>query len=189
MNSHWQHTVTKSVKSLYWWPPLPKGLLRGTEFIHWVTQTQLGQGNSMKCKGRLMLQWEYQSCTHWHGIVPKPGQGGWGFSHIQGGRREKPTRSARVLSDVKIAISSMGWACWAAADLLRKARPRPWWWGRNPQQKEGGSPTSLRRVWADCSHYLCLWVAVETTHSFSRALRGHSLFPPTTPHKTISTVN
>lgn len=34
---------------------------------------------------------------------------------------KKPTRSASVLTDVKIPISNMGWACRAAADLLRKA--------------------------------------------------------------------
>lgn len=37
MNSCWQYMVTKLVKSLSWWPPFPKGFLRGTEFIHWVT--------------------------------------------------------------------------------------------------------------------------------------------------------
>lgn len=123
MKSCWHLMVTKSVKSLYWWPPLPRGFLRATEFIPWVTQTQLGQWRSMECKGRFMLQWEYQSCTHWHGMVLK--QGKEGFSHARGGRREKPTKSARVLADGKFPISNMDWACWAAAELLRKAHPWP----------------------------------------------------------------
>lgn len=133
MISCWQHMVTKLVKSLCWWPPFPKGFLRGTEFIHWATQTQLGQGKSMKCKGRSMLQWGYQSCTHCHGWhCTKAREGGWGFSRVQEGRREKPTRSASVLADGKIPISNQAWTCWAAAVLLRKAHPCPKWWGRNP---------------------------------------------------------
>lgn len=56
MSSYWEHMVTRSVKSLYWWPPFPKGFLRRAESIRSDTDTA-GAGRSMKWKGRSMLQW------------------------------------------------------------------------------------------------------------------------------------
>lgn len=104
-----------------------------------VTWTKLGQGESRKWKEKFMLQWKYQAALIGMTSYRSQGKevGASTASQEDGG---KSLQGQPVwLADVQIHISNGGWACWPAADLLRKACcPQPLWWDRNPQQKDGG---------------------------------------------------
>ena len=143
-----------------------------------VPRTKLGQGKSRKCKEKPTLQWKHQACTYRHDIVRKAGQGGWGFNRAPRGRREKPTRSASAVGRCKNPHFREG------LGVLPRRRPAETC-ASSPAMAAGWSPSAegrggcgeAARPLAACSRCLCLWVAVETTHSSCRASQG----PPSSP--------
>lgn len=70
---------------------------RNQTHISRVTQTKVGHGRSRECQETVILQWKYQTCSHWHDIVPKPGQRSWGFNRVPAERMGEPTRPVSAL--------------------------------------------------------------------------------------------